>query len=605
GSALLDCIDYWRNRISEAGNVNREGYTITDLDKGDDGSVPKSIYGGFPYSVAGLDNKPGQILELGTTTGIYYNADTGRSYFIRTAAQDSFGCKDTFPQKIYVTAIRAKFRLGDTRPNCATIVDLIDSSYIQDPCINDLGAPCDRIVKWTVYWGDKSINSVNSFFNTLPSKIAHDYTRNGLFKIYWKVETELGCVGWDSTELYIPGPEPMFDTLIPLKYCVNDKVYFKNLSKYTKRDSSIWSWEFGDGVYNTQKDTITSTNDTMSHKYSAPGKYKVTLYHYFKFTQNGTTRTCRVQYPDSSFGETPFYVEIFAYDTSKVMNDTTVCIGDTVNLRGYVKPYGRYSNYVWNFGKNITDTLVTADTFQKVTYMTKGKYFVTFYGDKSSVSSPDKICPAIDTVVINVAYVVADFDIDSTKKPIICFSNTSENSVNNRWGFFYTEDLMSIQPVTNRIFVADNNTDGFNDPSFCRDFRDSLGSYWVCLEATNDIGCKDTICKQIFNNFKVIVRPPNVFTPNGTGTDVDDEGLVGNEVFNILIEGEEKYELVIFDRWGVKVFESNDKNKDWNGKVNNSGAICPDGTYYYILTYRFKGMDKDEDKLNGIVRIIR
>ena len=83
------------------------------------------------------------------------------------------------------------------------------------------------------------------------------------------------------------------------------------------------------------------------------------------------------------------------------------------------------------------------------------------------------------------------------------------------------------------------------------------------------------------------------------------EGIVSPAIDNLMKTVNSKYELVIFDRWGVKVFSSTDKNKDWNGKVNNTGAECPDGTYYYILNYRYKGMDKDEPRLNGIVRIIR
>jgi gliding motility-associated-like protein len=121
--------------------------------------------------------------------------------------------------------------------------------------------------------------------------------------------------------------------------------------------------------------------------------------------------------------------------------------------------------------------------------------------------------------------------------------------------------------------------------------------------ATNVCGSSSTTFVIAANvcNLKI----PNVFTPNGKFDGKDDEGLVGNEVFNILIEGEDKYDLVIYDRWGVKVFESSDKTNDWNGKVKNTGAECPDGTYYYILKYRYKGIDKDEPILNGIVKIIR
>ncbi|MEZ4805009.1 MAG: gliding motility-associated C-terminal domain-containing protein [Bacteroidia bacterium] len=223
------------------------------------------------------------------------------------------------------------------------------------------------------------------------------------------------------------------------------------------------------------------------------------------------------------------------------------------------------------------------------------------------MSSTDKVCPAIDSVVIEVGNVTADFEIDSTKKPLFCFNNLSENSTSHRWSFYNPKDIMTLDSG-NRLFIANGNSADYDQPQICEDYRDSLGVYWVCLEATNDIGCKDTICKKVYNDFKASIIIPNVFTPNKKKDNfagLDPDGLEGNEFFNISIEGEEKYDLVIFDRWGVKVFSSTDKNKDWNGKVNNSGAECPDGTYYYIFKYRFKGNDKDEPVLNGVVRIIR
>ena len=611
GNSLLDCVDYWRNRISEAGNINREGYTRHDLNKRDDGTDPKSTFGGFPWSVTGLDNAPGQTLILGGGTGSkYYNQDTGLSYLIRTAASDSLGCKDTIPQKIYVTALRANFRLDQTRPQCNTIVELFDSSYIQDPCIAELGSPCDRIIKWTVDWGDKNKNSINSFFNNLPGKIGHDYTKNGYFWIKWRVETELGCVAFDSARIYIPGPVPEYDRFMPTKYCVGEKVVFSNLSKHMRADSSIWIWEFGDNVVASQRDTITKANDTTYHKYAAPGRYYIKLTQFYQLKIGGSTKNCYVSYPDTTNGDTMFFIDIYAYDTTKVLaKPMKVCLGDTITFTGNVKPLGRYTSYVWNFGITSTDTSILKDTVTKKVYATPGKYTVKFMGDVTSAPTTGKICAMQDSVIVEVQGVTADFDVDSTRKPIFCFNNTSKassgNVINNRWSFYNPVDLMSL-PTVARVFIPNGkNTGDYNNPQICEDYRDSLGAYWVCLEAESDNGCKDTICKRMFNNFKAIVRPPNVFTPNGKFDGKDDEGLVGNEVFNILIEGEDKYDLVIFDRWGVKVFESADKTNDWNGKVKNTGAECPDGTYYYILKYRYKGIDKDEPILNGIVKIIR
>jgi hypothetical protein len=51
------------------------------------------------------------------------------------------------------------------------------------------------------------------------------------------------------------------------------------------------------------------------------------------------------------------------------------------------------------------------------------------------------------------------------------------------------------------------------------------------------------------------------------------------------------------------VFESNNKNEDWNGWVNNHEKPCPDGTYYYILRVRYKDKVEEEPVLNGIIRL--
>ncbi len=74
---------------------------------------------------------------------------------------------------------------------------------------------------------------------------------------------------------------------------------------------------------------------------------------------------------------------------------------------------------------------------------------------------------------------------------------------------------------------------------------------------------------------------PNVFTPNGSGI---------NETFFIVAKGYTNYEIVIYNRWGQKVFESNNSTVHWNGRVMQSGVEASDGTYYYVLKLTdFKG----------------
>ncbi|MBU0487153.1 MAG: gliding motility-associated C-terminal domain-containing protein [Bacteroidetes bacterium] len=53
--------------------------------------------------------------------------------------------------------------------------------------------------------------------------------------------------------------------------------------------------------------------------------------------------------------------------------------------------------------------------------------------------------------------------------------------------------------------------------------------------------------------------------------------------------GNEAYSLVIYNRWGIKVFETSNKADCWNGfgpsgKKNTPAKRCDDGSYYYAVT---------------------
>jgi gliding motility-associated-like protein len=90
------------------------------------------------------------------------------------------------------------------------------------------------------------------------------------------------------------------------------------------------------------------------------------------------------------------------------------------------------------------------------------------------------------------------------------------------------------------------------------------------------------------------LKIPNVFTPNGDGV---------NDVFKIDISGFKKYSLVIWNRWGNNVFESDNPDKMWNGKTNNDGGENPAGTYYYLFNYQLRG--EQEQTIRGSITLIR
>ena len=86
---------------------------------------------------------------------------------------------------------------------------------------------------------------------------------------------------------------------------------------------------------------------------------------------------------------------------------------------------------------------------------------------------------------------------------------------------------------------------------------------------------------------------PTVFTPNGDGV---------NDEFIIPIEFTSEYEIKIYNRWGIKVFETNDPNENWNG-INGFFKVS-NGTYYYMLKFKSDCIDS-ESVINGFVNVIK
>jgi hypothetical protein len=52
--------------------------------------------------------------------------------------------------------------------------------------------------------------------------------------------------------------------------------------------------------------------------------------------------------------------------------------------------------------------------------------------------------------------------------------------------------------------------------------------------------------------------------------------------------------MKIYNRWGGLVFETNDPDIFWNGINKDSGEMCTDGVYYYVVkanTIRLTGIE--------------
>ena len=92
----------------------------------------------------------------------------------------------------------------------------------------------------------------------------------------------------------------------------------------------------------------------------------------------------------------------------------------------------------------------------------------------------------------------------------------------------------------------------------------------------------------------VFAEVPNVFTPNDDGK--NDFFVVGNSGYCV-----ESYSILVYNRWGQKVFESTNIDESWDGRI--SGNIAAAGTYFYIIVS--KNNNNSENKKTGFVTVIR
>ncbi|HHG86036.1 MAG TPA: gliding motility-associated C-terminal domain-containing protein, partial [Bacteroidetes bacterium] len=58
--------------------------------------------------------------------------------------------------------------------------------------------------------------------------------------------------------------------------------------------------------------------------------------------------------------------------------------------------------------------------------------------------------------------------------------------------------------------------------------------------------------------------------------------------------------LVIYNRWGGLVYESEDYQNDWDGRHSGTGEMLADGTYFYVLT-----LGNTTQNLKGYITLMR
>jgi gliding motility-associated-like protein len=208
------------------------------------------------------------------------------------------------------------------------------------------------------------------------------------------------------------------------------------------------------------------------------------------------------------------------------------------------------ANYYWTFG----DGYGSANTTAQHTYETSGVYNVGV--SVTSTHGCKNIASTTYNVTVNVPS-FADFSSEatdgSTISPVYVFTNQSVNAATYIWTF-------------------DDGTSSFiENPK--HEFADK-GEYTITLVTLSNAGCKDSISKKIEIRPEFTFYIPNAFTPDGDNVN-DYFAPKGSEVT--------RFKMMIFDRWGGMIYETEDKEKGWDGRANNGSSIAENGVYVYRI----------------------
>jgi len=197
----------------------------------------------------------------------------------------------------------------------------------------------------------------------------------------------------------------------------------------------------------------------------------------------------------------------------------------------------------------------------------------------------DNVCQANDSVFVDILPPpIASFmaNPNSGCSPLeVLFNNNSQNASNYQWNFG-NGNTVSVGNTSPQVQVYTESTviQLIAIEGNCRDTAYASVVIAIC-------GCMDPLATNYnpqanFDDGSCIypsptVTAPNVFTPNGDGS---------NETWFLNTTNATNVIITILNRWGNVVHESSGLNPSWNGETQG-GTEAADGVYFY--KYRVEG----------------
>lgn len=309
----------------------------------------------------------------------------------------------------------------------------------------------------------------------------------------------------------------------------------------------------------------------------------------------------------------------YLYPPEKYLgNDTIICMGSsiTVDAAENIAPI----TYLWS----------TNETTPAINISTNGKYWLqksNFCGKISDtmvvsyfvepivdIGADEVFCDSIKPVLRKVNRVLANEKLRWSTGSNVTF--TTFTLPGKHW--VAIEYPCGVVSDTFQIVLSQSpKVDLGKDTSLCGNFELMLDAgnpglyyFWQpngeqnqMINATkqqkykvkviNKDGCLGVDSMNIKGDCKSLIWFPNSFTPNGDQL---------NDIFRPFPQFAKSYQLRIYNRWGEKLFESNEPEFGWDGTYQ--GKPCQIGQYFYESNFIISESSKIE-KVAGTVLLLR
>lgn len=395
----------------------------------------------------------------------------------------------------------------------------------------------------TIAFTNKSYSNfeMSYFWNFGVASVADDtsgianpnytFPDTGQYVVTLVINPGLACADSIKKTVYVyPKFDPQFN--IPLGVqCIKSNTLHFNITGAYAANATFTSYF---GATATPSVSSITTNSVV---YSTPGSYPIKIYGKQFICSDSLIDTLRII--DRPFAQINNLPE-------------SVCDPGLITFSN-----GSYSDYPCQTIWNISNGSVYYEEEPTHVFTPPGNYSVNLTLIRSGVC-PDTVSSPIYNVTVfpspNAEFVITP-SITSIFDPEITFESAAFGS------------------VTNSVYdFGDGNSSNYmND----KHIYNAPGSYVVKQTVTNIYNCKDEKTKivEVLPEFRFWV--PNAFTPG-------DDNI--NDVFKPATLGVSNYIMEIYNRYGQKLFTTEDLSQGWNGTYK--GEPCKEDVYTWKARYK-------------------